>query len=207
MQTETLRVRGSGARALFAGDLRRHRRLQVALAGRFMREDRQESDCTIKDISVGGAAVVCVVRPNVGERLIAYFEHIGGVEGIVTRHTSDGFAFQFKSSEHKRNKLAAQLTILINRVDFPEAESRAGMRVSAGAKRAVLRFEDGVTVDVSLIDISETGVAVETPARPALGATVFIANLPAVVRRHTDQGLGLQFEAPMTLDAVKAHFA
>lgn len=204
---ETIRVVGSNARAMFGGDLRRYRRLQATLPGRFMAADRQESQCTLRDISVGGAAVISSAKPNTGERIIAYFDHLGGIEGHVVRHTADGFAFQFSVSDHKREKLAAQLTWLINHTDYPESAARGSDRVATGSKRTFLRFEDGVTIDVLLIDISPTGAAVSTPARPPIGSAVAIGSLRAIVRRHTDKGLGLQFETPMTLEAVKSHFA
>ena len=45
------------ADAAKTGDMRRHRRLPLALRGRFMRADRNEYTCALKNISVGGAAI------------------------------------------------------------------------------------------------------------------------------------------------------
>ena len=84
--------------AAVARDMRRHRRLPLSLAGRFMRADRNEFNCQLENISVGGAAVVSPHAPEIGERVIAYFDHLGGVEGVVARHTPDGFAFSFTES-------------------------------------------------------------------------------------------------------------
>ena len=44
------------------GDLRRHRRVPMELEGRFMRSNRDEHGCHLKDISVGGACVVTMYR-------------------------------------------------------------------------------------------------------------------------------------------------
>src|SRR5512139_117707 len=96
-------------------DQRRHKRVAVTLLGRFMRANRHEYPCKLNDISVGGAAISSPVEVEVGERIVVYFDHIGGMEGSVVRLFEGGFAMQFKMTAHKREKLAAQLTWLINR--------------------------------------------------------------------------------------------
>ena len=120
-------------------DARRHRRLPLSLAGRFMREDRNEFTCQLKNISVGGALVISPHAPQIGERVIAYFDHLGGIEGIVTRHTPDGFAFAFKVTEYKREKLAAQIMWLVNRPDFPDDTGRLHERVGTRGRRTTLK--------------------------------------------------------------------
>ncbi len=117
-------------------DLRRHRRVPFDLTGRFMREDRKEYACTLQDISVGGAGITSPMKVQINERIIAYFEHLGGLEAIVTRVYRDGFAVQFKVSAHKREKLAAQITWLINRDAFPEEAGRQHERFGATGRKA-----------------------------------------------------------------------
>ena len=56
---------------------------------------------------------------DIGERIVAYFDHLGGLEGMVIALVAGGFAFQFKVSDHKREKLAAQIMWLLNRDEFP----------------------------------------------------------------------------------------
>ena len=52
--------------ALNTGDLRKHRRLPLSLPGRFMRADRSEYTCQLKNVSVGAAAVITSHAPGVG---------------------------------------------------------------------------------------------------------------------------------------------
>ncbi len=86
-------------------DLRRYRRVPLALPGRFMRESREEFPCQMQDISVGGAGIASTeFQVQINERIIAYFDVLGGLDGNVTRIYSDGFAIQFKVSAHKREK-------------------------------------------------------------------------------------------------------
>ena len=193
-------------RANFNGDLRRHRRVPLELAGRFMRASRTEYTCVLKDISVGGASVMCENSIDVGERVVAYFDHLGGLEGTVTRASPSGFAFQFKVSEHKREKLAAQIMWLLNRDDFPDELGRMHERVPTTGRKTSLRFDDGMVIDVELLDISVAGASVRTPARPAIGEEVVIAKIRSVVRRHHPDGLGLQFLAVQDQAALRTNF-
>ncbi|MGZ8410686.1 MAG: PilZ domain-containing protein, partial [Hyphomicrobium sp.] len=98
-----------------ATDKRRHKRVAITLLGRFMRANRHEYPCRLNDISVGGAAINSPVVVDEGERIVVYFDHIGGLEGSVVRVFEGGFAMQFRMTARKREKLAAQLTWLLNR--------------------------------------------------------------------------------------------
>ncbi len=187
-------------------DLRRHRRVQLELSGRFMRGDRNEYPCLLKDISVGGASLVSDGAVEAGEKIVAYFDHIGGLEGVVTRTFDKGFAFQFKVSAHKREKLAAQITWLINRDAMPEATGRQHERIGASGRKTKLKLDDGLVIDVTVIDFSATGASLGTSARPQLGANVFVGKFNAVVRRHHDNGIGIQFSEMHDLEVLKHSF-
>ena len=193
--------------ALKTGDMRRHRRLPLALSGRFMRFlDRTEYNCQLKNISVGGAAVVTPHAPEVGERIIAYFDHLGGLEGVVSRHTQDGFAFAFKVTEHKREKLASQIMWLINRDDYPDELGRLHERVGTRGRRTTLKVEEGVIIDVELLDLSASGASIGTPARPAIGSFVAVGKTRAIVRRHHAHGIGVQFLVVLSPEALRENF-
>ena len=189
-----------------AQDLRRHRRIQLALAGRFMRADRQEYPCEVKDISVGGASVTSAVLPEAGERVIAYFDQLGGIEGIVGRTFPKGFAFQFRITAHKKEKLAAQITWLMNRDAFPDETGRQHERVGVNSRKSKLKLEDGIVIDVDVLDVSSSGTSLGTSARPAIGSEVFIGKIKAFVRRHHDGGVGLQFAVMQDVNALRQSF-
>ncbi|MBN9246232.1 MAG: PilZ domain-containing protein [Hyphomicrobium sp.] len=194
------------ADALKTGDLRKHRRLPLRLSGRFMRADRSEYTCQLRDISVGGAAIITPHAPEIGERVVVYLEHLGGLEGTVSRLTPDGFAFAFKVTEHKREKLAAQIMWLINRDDFPEETGRLHERVGTRGRRTTLRVEEGVIIDVELLDVSASGASIGTPARPPIGSLVIAGRTRAIVRRHHGHGIGLQFLSLLSPEALRERF-
>ncbi|MBA2124801.1 pilus assembly protein PilZ [Hyphomicrobium methylovorum] len=189
-----------------AFDSRKHRRLPLTLSGRYMRSDRSEFTCEMKDVSVGGAAVLTPHVPEIGERVVAYFEHLGGVEGIVARLTEGGFAFAFKVTEHKREKLAAQIMWLINREDYPEQAVRLHERVGTRGRRTTLKVDDGVIIDVELLDLSASGASIGTPARPPIGSFVVAGKSRAIVRRHHEHGIGLQFLSLLSPEAMRESF-
>jgi hypothetical protein len=111
----TFARRQQGALSRIVPDRRRYKRICVTLLGRFMRESKEEHPCRLVDVSAGGAAVTSPISVPVGERVVAYFDHIGGIEGVVVRVFDGGFAFSIAATKHKREKLAAQLTWLANR--------------------------------------------------------------------------------------------
>jgi hypothetical protein len=72
---------------------RRHnQRVEVRLLGRFMRSDRKEFDCESIDASVNGIAFASDAGVQFGERIVAYLNQIGRVEGRVARIFPGGFA-------------------------------------------------------------------------------------------------------------------
>ena len=97
---------------------RRFQRARINLTGRYLLRDRHEYPCEVLDISPGSAALIAPVSGKIGERVVAYLECIGRLEGTVTRIFPNGFAMRIAATAHKRDKLAGQLTWLTNRQMF-----------------------------------------------------------------------------------------
>jgi len=176
-----------------APDRRRHKRVSITLLGRFMRANKQEYPCKLHDISVGGAALMSPITVPEGERIVAYFDHIGGLEGIVTRCFEGGFAIRFNATQHKREKLAAQLTWLINREELTGIEERRHERITPRNGMSSLKLAEGLVIGCQVLDVSISGASISTEARPAIGSEVLLGKLRCRVVRHHAQGLGVQF--------------
>jgi hypothetical protein len=174
-----------------AHDRRRHKRLSVTLTGRFMRENKCEYPCRFLNISVGGAAVMTPIDIDVEERIVAYFDHLSGIQGVVVRVFDGGFAFRIHATQHK--KLAAQLTWLANRFAMASMEERKYERLTPPQNTASLQLAEGITVTCRVLDISISGASIATTARPAIGSEVILGKLNAVVVRHHSEGLGVRF--------------
>jgi hypothetical protein len=63
-----------------AQERRRHQRVRVNLLGRYMLADRREFPCQVTNMSPGGMAVLAR-SAEVGERVIAYVDHVGRSKG------------------------------------------------------------------------------------------------------------------------------
>src|SRR5213082_2861223 len=151
---------------------RRFQRVKVHLLGRYMLPDRREFPCQIINMSPGGLALLAPGIGNVGDRVVAYLDHIGRVEGKITRIIDNGFAMTIGATPRKRDKLAAQLTWLANRHILGLPEDRRHGRMTPRNPAARLILPNGVNVAVRVIDVSESGAAVATQHRPDIGSPV-----------------------------------
>ncbi len=187
-------------------DRRRHARVPVTMLGRFMRASKHEFPCKMIDISVGGAAMMSPVEPEMGEKIIAYFDLIGGLEGHVLRLQPGGFAMQFAVTAHKREKLAATLMFLANKHEMPGIESRRHERVVVAGEKKILTLAEGLSIACEVIDMSISGASIATVARPALGAMLKLGNLNAKVVRHHERGIALEFVDVQNPNAIRRYF-
>jgi PilZ domain-containing protein len=99
---------------------RRYRRVRVHLVGRYMLADGTEYDCRVRDMSPGGLALMASASGQVGERVIAYIDDIGRVEGKIARVFTSGFAMVIAATEHGRDRIARRLTRAANQQVLPE---------------------------------------------------------------------------------------
>src|SRR6478735_7380764 len=90
-------------------------RVSVNLAGRLMLANHDEFECTATDMSPGDVLFTCEARPRSGERIIAYIDHVGRLEGTVARLAENAFVIKINATDRKREKLAAQLTWIANK--------------------------------------------------------------------------------------------
>lgn len=187
-------------------DRRRHKRYPLALLGRFMRANKQEFPCRLNDISVGGAAIMAPVDVEMGERIVAYFDEIGGLEGKVVRLFDGGFAMALRASQHKREKLAAQITWLLNKDEMGGVVGRRHTRIELVNKTSTLKLPDGTSVDCKVLDVSLSGASIGTEARPLIGDVVMFGKLRCKVMRYHDRGIGVQFLDIPDPEALRRYF-
>jgi hypothetical protein len=195
--------RGAIAAPWIEPDRRRHKRFAVTLLGRFMRANKQEYPCRLTDISVGGAGIISPVSIEVGEHIIAYFDHLGGLEGPVVRTFDGGLAMKIKATQYRREKIAAQITWLVNQKEFDGAVERRHERFRLANKTSSLQLAQGLVTQVRVLDVSISGASVGTDVRPPVGSEVVLGKLRARVVRHHGEGLGLEFLDIQNADALR----
>ena len=158
-----------------------------------MRQDRTESVCQTIDMSPGSAAFHAPVKPAIGERVVAYLDQIGRIEGTVMRHLETGFAIQMAVAPLKREKLAEQLTWLANRHDLGMKEDRRHERITPNQTTTTVKISDGREYLAKLVDISISGAAVTVDAELAPGEAVTVGATLAKVVRVFKGGIAVEF--------------
>jgi hypothetical protein len=178
-----------------AEERRRHQRVKVNLLGRYMLADRREFPCQVVNMSPGGIAIVAPVSGNPGERVIAYVDHLGRLEGRIARALDNGFAMTIEATLRKRDKLAAQLTWLANRHILKLPEDRRHGRFIPRKAMARLILPSGNNVTCRVIDLSESGaaIAISPELRPVVGAMVTVGKAMGRVVRHIEDGFAIEF--------------
>jgi PilZ domain len=188
-----------------AEERRRHQRVKVNLLGRYMLADRREFPCQVVNMSPGGIAIVAPVIGNPGERVIAYVDHLGRLEGKIARTLDNGFAMTIEATLRKRDKLAAQLTWLANRHILNLPEDRRHGRFIPKKAMARLILPNGNNVTCRVIDLSESGAAVSIAPelRPVVGSMVTIGKAQGRVVRHIEDGFAIEFTRSQHSDFIE----
>ena len=174
-------------------DSRRHQRVTVFLNGRYMLEDRREFECHTVNMSPGGIALVAPVMPARSERVIAYLDCVGRIEGSCVRELDHGFAMSIKATPRRREKIAEQLTWLANQQILGIEDLRRFDRIVPRRLQTTLSFENGTNFPASIIDLSRSGVALVADCIPATGSVVYVGKRRGYVVRTLDQGFAVQF--------------
>lgn len=79
--------------------------VRVSFTGRLMLPDHEEYDCTATEMTAERAQFTCSGIARHGDRVIAYLQHIGRIEGTATSLTASGFLIAINAPERKRKNL------------------------------------------------------------------------------------------------------
>ena len=196
-------LEADAASAPLGSEGRRYQRVKVDLLGRYMLEDRREFPCQVVDMSPGGMAVIAPQCGKPGERVVAYIDHVGRLEGRIARTYPSGFSMTISASPRKRDKLAAQLTWLANRSSLDLPEDRRHPRVPTPDQTATVRLESGGEEKCGIVDLSVSGVAVISENRPPIGSVVRVGKAPGRVVRYLNDGYAVEFTSLQNPDILK----
>lgn len=193
-------VRAEGARASgrvrIAPDRRRHARVNVRVFGRFMMADKREYPCQVINMSPGGIALLCPIAGEPGERVVAYLDNLGRVEGEIVRPIAGGFAMRINATPHKREKIANLLTWLVNQKSLGLPDDRRHARVAPRNPYSHLTMADGSVLECRLLDVSLSGASIALMGNtemPPIGTPVTLGVMQGIVVRHHENGFGIQF--------------
>ena len=184
-------------------DRRRNQRVNVNLLGRFMLEDRREFPCQTQNMSPGSLALTTPIIGRVGERVVAYIDHIGRVEGLITRVFDGGFAMTIVATLRKKDKLAAKLTWLANRHELDLPEDRRHDRATPNISVVTIALPDGREYRAKVLDMSLSGAAVAMDVKPPIGSPLMIGKLRGSVVRHSEEGVAVEFATLQTASSLE----
>lgn len=173
----------------------RFQRVKVSILGRYMLADRREFPCQVLEMSPGDAVVIAPVPGIEGERIIAYLDHMGRIEGTILKQVDGGFLMDIAATPRKRDKMAAQLTWLANKDVLNLPEDRRHERVVPDLRHSTVVLDDGRRYNCKIIDISLSGAAIELDVRPAMGTPITLGRMRARVVRHFQNGVAVEFAA------------
>ena len=177
-------------------------RVKVSVLGRYMLADRREFPCQILEMSPGDAVVIAPVAGIEAEKVIAYVDHIGRIEGTILKQIDGGFLMDIAASPRKRDKMAAQLTWLANKDILNLPEDRRHERVVPDIRHSTVVLDDGRRYNCKIIDISLSGAAIELDVRPAMGTPVTLGRMRARVVRHFQNGVAVEFASAQEMLTV-----
>ncbi|MBK8084103.1 MAG: PilZ domain-containing protein [Devosia sp.] len=180
----------------------RFQRVKVSVLGRYMLTDRREFPCQVLAMSPGDAMVIAPVSGNAGERVVAYLDNLGRIEGHITNLIDGGFEKDIAATPRKRDKMAAQLTWLANRDILNLPEDRRHERVVPDNRHSTVVLDDGRRYNCKIIDISLSGAAIELAVRPAMGTPVTLGRMRARVIRHFPDGVAVEFASAQEMLTV-----
>ena len=189
-----------------ADERRRHQRVKVNLLGRYMLADYREFPCQVINMSPGGVAMIAPAIGRENERVIAYLDYIGRVEGRIVRSIFGGFAMTVEATPRKRDKLAAQLTWLANRHVLNLPEDRRHDRFVPKNPFQTITTPDRRELRCRIIDLSLSGAALSMIEKPAIGTPVHLGTVRAQTVRHFDDGIAVEFTTTHTRESLSHHF-
>lgn len=181
-------------RRMEAADRRRHRRVQWAVRVRGLTGEGEEFTCTTVDVCAGGLRINLARPLTKGENLVLYIDGIGRVEGIVARVLNEiGYAVQFNVPLRKRDKIADQLTWLINKDRLGLTDEREAERRPGGGQ-VIAVYGKGTSIACAVADVSIFGVALKTAGpRPMIGDRVQIGERAGTCVRYIEGGFAVDF--------------
>jgi len=202
MLNDDLPARYAASPGRSQADMPRFQRVKVSILGRYMLADKREFPCQVLEMSPGDAVVIAPVPGQIGERVVAYLDHVGRIEGSILESADGGFVMDVLGTARKRDKLAAQLTWLANKDILDLPEDRRHERVVPDNRHSTVILDDGRRYNCKIIDISLSGAAIELAVRPAMGTPVTLGRMRARVVRHFPNGVAVEFASAQEILTV-----
>jgi len=131
--------------------------------------DRRKFACRTINISQSAIVLAAPVAGAIGERVIAYFEEFGELNGAVIRVFDGGFAMKIVANPKDRSRFWDKLLWLKESQNLKVSDRRRHKRIIPQEPRSTLILSDGRILECFVIDMSASGVAVSADIVPSIG--------------------------------------
>jgi hypothetical protein len=166
----------------------------LRLRGRYMLADRSEHECETITVGVDGIEFLVRHCGAVGERVIAYIDELGRIEGCITGLAPSGFLLAPRFTPAKRERMFKKIEWLHERQQGRASDGRRHERIEPDTHAWVEIMALDGRREAKVIDYSRGGVALETDAALEIGDPVQIGSVKARVVRSGPGYLAARFE-------------
>jgi hypothetical protein len=163
----------------------------LKLHGRFMLSDGGEFPCQTSNVSATGIAIQADVVADVGERVVAYLDELGRVEGVAVRRGEGWFAINAETPQSRIDRIAQKIAMLSG-----ESSAAVVATTTAQIRWAALRTDFGPEFAVRVSGNKGRSAIVLADFKLLSGAHVTIDGLRAVVRGDGPGGFFVLFDQP-----------
>jgi hypothetical protein len=186
----------------------------VSVPGRFSfadvrnaRGERRVYGCHAINPSIREIAIASPIAAKLQARVIAYIDHLGKLEGLVTRVLERGFVMDIYVKGHDRHKLAAKIEWLKNHSNSEVHEQRADSRFVPRNPHSRMILSDGYMENCLILDLSISGAAISADTIPAIGSALAVGKVVSRVVRHFEEGFAVRFVERQDRDSVETDLA
>jgi hypothetical protein len=185
-------------------------RLVVRIPGRFSLANRRDNlgnrrkfACRAVNISQNSMMLATPVGGPIGERVIAYFEEFGKIQGPIVHVRDGGFIMRVVATNEERSKLLRKLIWLEHNKNYDVPDVRTYKRIVPEDPLSTLVFPDGNVLGCFVIDMSASGVAVSADVIPPIGTVMAVGKVTGRVVRHFDEGFAIRFKHLQDANALE----
>jgi hypothetical protein len=187
----------SNMQAAPSRDQRSSERIAVRLSGKlFVPAEQSTLDCTIINLSLGGAGIYCAEPPPLDAFVVLYVDGFGRFEGVTTRYVQGELGLKFVCKDAKRKRLEQDLEAFVRDGMTGVTRLRRHRRSDGAPQIESFTGADGSAVKCQVVDISLQGAMLKTKMRPLIGEVIRLGETRAWVVRHYEEGVGVQFQEP-----------
>jgi hypothetical protein len=144
------------------------------------RGERRIFGCHAVNPSIREIVIASPVTAKMDARVIAYIDHLGKFDGLVTSVLQRGFVMSFNTKQHERRKLATKIEWLQQHRNSEVREQRADSRFVPKDPYSRMILADGHVETCLILDVSVSGAAISADTIPAIGRSSPSAPLRAV---------------------------